>query len=135
MSVDMSMLSANNDFEKLMQVIPSEILNQLKEAARNKNINLNAEVIMRLYATFIEPITFGFSTQFDAIMNKKFTDAQVKLENEKRRRAWLILYELDKLKLLIGLEDKLPKNFKEQFILIDVEKESIRIREELKGEA
>lgn len=109
--------------EPLIQVIPSELLSELKYAADLNDVSLDTEITMRLIATFIEPNAFGFSPLLDSIMNTKISQTQAKLELEARRNAWLYMYQMEKLKLWVEFENKLPKDFKENFVMIDFEKE------------
>jgi hypothetical protein len=116
--------------EKFRQTIPKELMHALKTSAKDNNINLDIEVLYRLLATVIEPNAFGFSPEFDKIIHKQFLASQAHTESILRRNAWRYVYELEKLKLWVEFEDKLPKDFKECFSIIDVEKEIKALRAE-----
>lgn len=116
------------------QIIPAEMLQEIKKSAQTKGISVDDEVTTRLLATFIKPEEFGINARLTQLMHRKASSNQAKTESEHRRRAWLYIYEIDKLRILLSLEKYLPKNFKEKFSLIDVEKESIRIRAELNAD-
>lgn len=122
-----------NILEKLIQVIPKEMFNALKASAELKGTSVNAEVIARLVATLIEPNAFGFSPLLNALLHQKKSQAEILAEACALRRAWMCVYELDKLRLYLELEDKLPKDFKEKFTVIDVDAQIEILRRERGG--
>lgn len=122
------------ELSSLQQIIPQEMMAAIRESAEAKGISIDDEISTRLLATFIEPQAFGINIRLNKLLNQKFLATQAKTEAELRRKGWLCVYEIDKLKILLMLKDKLPKNFKETFSLIDVEKESVRILAELAEE-
>lgn len=113
------------------QVIPAEMMTAIKDAALAKGISIDTEIYTRLLATFIKPSAFGTDSTLNHILNQKTQAHQAKVESELRRKGWLYVYEIDKLRILLNLKDKLPKHFKENFSIIDVEKESVRLLAEL----
>lgn len=121
----------NQKTEKLIQIIPIEIMSEIKNAAKHFKRSLDEEVASRLLATLIKPGVFGLSTNLDAIINKKFNHTDIKLENEARQRGWMYVYQKQKLRLYLELQDKLPKKFKENFLLENLDEEEQRIQIEI----
>jgi len=110
----------NAQMEALIQILPQELLEALKEAATAQKHTLDLEVTLRLLATFKDPHAFGFNPKLDEIFYKKFTDQDAEAECKRRRDGYLYLYEMQKLKHLVEFEDKLPHAYKEHFTVIDV---------------
>lgn len=122
------------EVEKLIQIIPSEILIILKDAAAQDGRSIDEEVTLRLLTTFINPNSFGFSANFDTIMNSKFTEANARAESEARQKGWMYVYQKEKLRLYVEFEGKLPKKFKENFVLDNFEEELQKMRVEVRAE-
>lgn len=122
------------NLEKLIQTIPSEIMNILKNAAQQAGRSMNEEVTIRLFTTIVNPSAFGFSVLYDTVMGGKFTEAQVKAEKEAREKGWMYVYQKEKLRLYVELENKLPKKFKENFLLENFDEELKKMRAEIEAE-
>lgn len=122
------------DQEKYVQVISTDLMIALKEAAHRNNTEFEVELVSRLLATMIEPNAFGFSPTLDKIIHSKSSHAQAKIEKDLNQRAWGRLYELQKLELFLRLKKRMPKSYKENFFVIDVAKETKRIQAELAKE-
>ena len=117
------------DIEKLIQIIPNELMLALKTEAKIKAIDLDLEVALRLAATFIYPKVFGCTESMEQmILQKQFNLHELRKESNLKRQTWLYLFELEKLKLWVEFETKLPKKFKENFSLINVDKELPALR-------
>ena len=114
--------------DKYIQVITSDLMAALKTAAHKDQVSVDIEVVNRLLATIIEPNALGFSPALDEIARKKFIAPQVALEKRINQEAWGRLFELEKLTLYLRFKQKMPKKYKEQFSIIDVEKEAKRIK-------
>lgn len=123
--------------EKLIQIIPAEMLKKITEAAASAGHSIDVEVSLRLIATFVNPGAFGFSALMDEIMNKKFAESDMRAEREAREKGWMHVYQTEKLRLFVEFEGRLPKKFKESFDLENLQEEIAKIRKELseKGEA
>ena len=117
--------------EKYAQVISSEMMEGLKNSAHTHGITLEMEVALRLMANASQETSEG-GKLFNTIIHRKFTTAEAIAECKRKRKAMLYSYEIEKLTLLLEREDGLPRKFKETFTVIDVKKESIKIREEIK---
>lgn len=116
------------DREIHIQVISSELMSALNNAANTDNSNVEIEVVSRLLATIIEPNAFGFSPNLDKITRKKFIESQAKIERKMNQKAWDQLFEIEKLELYLRLKSKMSKKYVENFTVIDVEKETSRIQ-------
>ena len=114
--------------EKLVHIIPEALMFELKSAADMKNISLAVEVVTRLVATLIEPRAFGINSEVAALLRKKPDSKQARIESEYRRIRWLYLFEMEKLKLWVEFEQRVPKNYKESFVCINVKKEIKAVR-------
>lgn len=127
-------IKQKKDLEKLIQIIPSEMMSFLKDSAQREGRSLDDEVAIRLLTTLVNPGAFGFSALFDTVMNSKFTEADVKAEIEARQKGWMYVYQKQKLRLYVELEDKLPKKFKENFLLENLDEEMQKMRVEIQAE-
>lgn len=127
-------LASKKDLEKLILTIPSEIMSFLKSSATEENHSIDTEVSLRLNTTLSHPSAFGFSALFDTLMNIKFTEADAKAEAEAQQKGWVYVYQKQKLRLYLELEDKLPKKFKEKFLLKNLEDEIQKAKAEIKAE-
>lgn len=115
------------ELESFAQMLPKELLETLQQSAKSKNISLDHEIAARILLTFIRPENFGLNSQFQKILAQKTSAKQAELECAHRRNAWLCLYEMEKIFLFAEFEDKLPKNYKEQFSLIPIEEINARL--------
>lgn len=114
--------------EQHIQIITSDLMQALKNAAELDGTSLDIEVTNRLLATIIESNAFGFSPVLDNIARKKFIEPQVRLEKQRNQAAWEKLFELEKLELYLRMQPKMSKKYKEKFSMIDVSKETKRIQ-------
>lgn len=106
--------------EKHIQVISSDLMEALKESAADRGISLDMEIALRLMAYMAEPALTKDNSLFSQIMRKEFTEDEAVAECKRNREATLRLFEIEKLRILLKLENKLPRKFKENFTLIDV---------------
>lgn len=127
-------INLKRDLEKLIQTIPAEMMSFIKDSAQREGRSLDDEVTLRLLTTLINPSAFGFSALFDAVMNNKFTEADAKAEAEARQKGWMYVYQKQKLRLYVELEGKLPKKFKENFLLENLDEEMQKMRAEIEAE-
>jgi len=121
----------NEELEKLVQIIPKDLMAALIKAISTKGTSLQEEVLLRLVATVIEGKAFRINPRLDQMLANKLNNyAQAKLENEMCRRGWGYLYEKEKLKLLLIHERLLPKDYEENFLYLDPKKEAKALRKE-----
>jgi len=118
--------------EKFSQVIPADLMQEIKTAAKAKDISIELETLSRFLATFMEPQQFGLKSNIEKILKQNFSTNDAVAECKRNRQHWLYVYEVEKLRLFLAFENKIPRNFKEKFISIDVKAESKRILAELK---
>ncbi len=118
-----------NEMERYAQAIPEHLLNSVTLSAQKNKISIAEEITTRILATFAMPDAFGLNEKAHEILNKKFSGKEAFAETEQRRQGWLYLYEMEKLKLLLKFEKKLPKGFKESFSKIDINASIKKIRE------
>lgn len=118
---------------KYAQVIPSEMLEEIQDAANAKGLSLEVEIASRLMATFANPAEFGVATTSEAILNHSFTDKDAFDECKRNHESWLYLYEMEKLRLFMQFKQKLPRNIKESFMMIDVAEATKQIEAEFQG--
>ena len=121
------------DLAKFAQIIPAELMQEIQTAAQTKNISVDVEILTRFLATFAKSTEMGTNTISEKIMKRDFTDEEAEAECKYKRQAWLYIYEINKLRCFLELEGKLPRHFKEKFIVIDVKAETARILEEIKA--
>lgn len=120
--------------KKFVQVLPKEILDELKEAASLKKRNLDEEVAIRLYATIKAPEAFKINDLLTKILNYKFSNKQIKKELEYREQCKRYQYEWEKMEFMIRHESFAPHSFSDEFLFISMEVEGKIIRESLKLE-
>lgn len=121
----------STDLKKYAQIISADLLNVLKEAAQKREVSLEIEVALRLLATIKNPELSGDNSILSQIMNKKFTPSEATAECKRKRKSAHYLYEIEKLRLFLHFENSLPRNFKEDFIVIDVKEATKKIKAEL----
>lgn len=117
--------------KKYSQVISSDLLQALKQSALDKDISLDLEIAVRLMASFTRPEACGISPRLNAILNYDFKQTDAFIQNKHHREQWLYLYEMEKLRLFVRFENKLPRTLKEKFTLIDAKALIDKIRNEL----
>lgn len=115
---------------KFVQVVPEAIMHEIKRVASDKGISVELEIASRLLITFIDPEVFVATPMSCEILNHKFSEKEAFEECRKQRENWLYLYEIEKLRLLLDFKGKVPRAFKEKFMLIDVDVETKRILDE-----
>ena len=121
--------------EKFAQVIPVSLMQEIEAAAKAKNISVELETLSRFLATFIEPKELGLQSNAEKILKRGFSADDAVAECKRHRQNWLYVYEIEKLKLFLTFQAKLPRKFKERFIAIDVKAETKRIAEDLKTQS
>ena len=122
------------NLNKFGQVIPSEMKALLEKSAELKGIALEREIASRLQATFVRPTSYGFDSLIDHILRFEFSAAEAVAECKRKREAAHFVYEMEKLRLLMRFENRLPKDFKEEFCFINVEEAMKIVRAELENE-
>lgn len=122
----------SDNLQRYSQALPLEILEEIKQVCFHKSTSVELEVASRLLATFIHPQVFGFHAVEQGILNKKFSLKEATAECDRFKNGWLYLYEMEKLRLFLQFQDKLPRKIKEGFILIDVKEATKKIKAELK---
>ncbi len=120
-----------HELENYAQVISFEMMEGLKNSAQTHGITLEMEVALRLLAHVGTETSEG-GRLYNKIVQRKFTKAEAEAECKRKREDMLYSYEIEKLTLLLEREDRLPRQFKETFTVIDVKAESPKIREEIK---
>ena len=121
------------NMEALIQTVPRELLLALQQAeAIQGTQNLSLEVAVRLLATYVCPKAFGFNPEVETLLTPKFSYARAKIEHAKRCEDWICVYELEKLKLYVEFEHRLPKAYQEKFNKIDVKHAIKCLRQEVK---
>ena len=121
----------NGNPAKFGQVVPSEMKTILEKVAGEKGIGVELEIASRLYATFIEPTKYGLDSLVDQILKLEFSTEEAVAECKRKREAALFVYEMEKLRLFVRFEQKLPRNIKESFVMIDVKEAMEIIKREL----
>lgn len=119
---------------KFAQIIPSTMLDALKQAALAKGISLELEVASRLHAALTMANTSSLNLCSEQIRARKFSLREAIAECNRKRLGNLYLYELDKLRLYLGFKNKLPRGTKEEFRVIDVAAATKQILAELAAE-
>lgn len=122
-----------NPLKKYAQVIPQEIMTALKESAHERGVNLECEVSLRLLAEIAISEMSGNGLAFNTIMRKKFTFKEAVAECKRKREAALFRYEMKRLKLFLECEESLPRDYKENFSVIDFKTTSKKMREALQS--
>ena len=121
--------------EKYIQVISEDLMNILKESAKEHGISLDMEIAMRLMACMAEPELTQDNALSSQVLRRTFTRADAIAECKRNREGALFSYEMEKLRLYLRFEKSLPRHhIKETFQLIDVESASKKIRAELAAE-
>ncbi len=120
-----------HELENYAQVISLEMMEGLKNSAHTHGITLEMEVTLRLLANAGTETSEG-GRLYNTIVQRKFTTEEAIAECQRKREAAVYRYEIEKLTLLLGLEDILPRKIKDTFTVIDVKAESPKIREEIK---
>ncbi len=120
-----------HELENYAQVISLEMMEGLKNSAHTHGITLEMEVALRLLANVGTETSEG-GRLYNKIVQRKFTKEEAEAECKRKREAAVYRYEIEKLTLLLRLEDILPRKFKDTFTVIDVKAESPKIREEIK---
>jgi hypothetical protein len=123
----------HTDLDKFAQVIPAELMQEIQAAAMAKETSIDIEILSRFLATFAKSTEMGTNTISEKIMKRDFTDEEAATECKYRRRAWLYIYEINKLRWFLEIKEQLPRQFKEKFLVIDEKAETIRILEEIKA--
>lgn len=123
---------ATTNLQKYAQVLSSEMFATLQESAAQKGISLELEVVSRLMATFAEPEEFGANVLVDGILNQTYSHDDALEECKRHRQSWLYIYEMEKLRLFMTFQEKLPRDIKESFTLINVKEAMKTIAAELK---
>lgn len=121
----------SNNLSHYSQALPVEMLQEINRASGERGIGVGQEVASRLLATFIQPEKFGLESLAMKIMNTQFSMDEAMQECKQKRNGWLYLYEVEKLKLFMKFEKKLPRKIRENFVLIDVDEVMKQIKAEL----
>ncbi len=125
---------AQTNTEPHAQMISSEMLQALQQSAQANQRDLTMEINIRLYASIVTPESYGLSPVLDSILNCKFSHEAAVAECKNNHQRWLYLYEMEKLKLYLQFSNSLPRNIKENFLLIDVKAATKQIKAELEAE-
>ena len=121
--------------EKYIQVISEDLMNILKESAKEHGISLDMEIAMRLMACMAEPELIQDNALSSQVLRRTFTRADAIAECKRNREGALFSYEMERLRLYLRFEKSLPRHHsKETFQLINVEEASKKIRAELAAE-
>ena len=113
------------------QVISSDLMEALKESAMKHGVSIDVEVAMRLMAYLSQPELSGENSLSQQILNLEFTHEEAIEECKRKREATLFVYEMEKLRLFMRFEQKLPRNIKESFLKINVKEAMEIIKREL----
>lgn len=119
------------NLSKFGQVVPSEMKEYFEKSAENKGISLELEIASRLQATFETPTVYGLDSLIDQILRVEFSTAEAVAECKRKREAALFVYEMEKLRLFMRFEQRLPSEMKEKFLVINVEEAMKIIKAEL----
>ena len=115
------------------QVIPTEMMQKIVAAAKTKNISVEIEILSRFLATITKPQEFGFKSNVEVILKKEFSADDAVEECKRNREHSLYVYEVEKLRLFLMFQAKIPRRVKEKFMVIDVKEETKRILVEMKA--
>ncbi len=115
---------------KYAQVLPADMLAQLKLSAVKHSLPLEIEVASLLLVSFVAAKNLGLDTTAHHLINYKTSRKQAEEECKRKRQGWQYLFEIEKLKLYLSMKNHLPRNFKENFLLIDVKRETERLLNE-----
>ncbi len=118
--------------EKYAQVISSEMIEALKESAKQRGVSLDMEVALRLMVAMTKSNLVQDESFVQKILGKTFTEKEAVAECKRKRADNLYLFEMEKLRLYLSFEESLPRNFKEHFSLIDVKAMTKQIKAEMK---
>ena len=121
------------EFQQLTQyaqIIPEEILDQIKTHAQEHGVSLEVEMASVLLASFVETKSLGLDTLSQYIMNYKASKKEAENVCKQKRQGWLYIFEKEKLRLYLSMKNNLPRSFKERYTLIDVKTETKHILEE-----
>jgi len=130
-SFDMSQTLANEvNVLKFSLVVPRELKDQLVKISKTSNLSLNDITALHLISTLKQPAAFGLNTASEKILKQSFSHKTAINECKRNHHNWLYLYEMEKLKLYMRFEKKLPRNLKEEFVVIDVKSAMKTIAEE-----
>ena len=121
------------ELEKFAQVIPAEMMQEIVIAAKAKDVSIEVEIMSRFLATIDQPENFGFKSAIEIILKQGFSADDAVAECKRKRQHWFYVYEVEKLRLFLMFQEKMPRNVKENFLLIDVKAETKRILAEMKA--
>lgn len=119
---------------KYAQMLPQEMLAGLQKAAGEKGLSVELEIASRLLATFIEPEALKIISLLQQILDHTFSQADAVAECARQRQAALYAYELEKLRLFIRFEHRMPRGMKEEFLVLNFKEAAKQIRAEFERE-
>lgn len=126
--------AATPTLEKYIQVISSDLLEALNTSAVEHGVSLDVEIATRLMACMAEPELAKDNVLSQQILRQEFTEQEAVAECKRKRESNLYLYEMEKLRLFLRFEQNLPRDIKENFMVIDVKEASKQIIKELEIE-
>ena len=115
---------------KYAQIIPVEMLQEMRANAEEKGVSLELEMASLLLASFVDAKTLGQDTLANHILNYAFSNNAGMRESKQNRLDWLYLFELKKLEMYLVFKPRLPRKYKETFSLINAKEETKRIQAE-----
>lgn len=123
-----------SELVKYAQIMPVEFVAELERAAGENGISMELEIVSRLFATLLNPCAFGIDLLCEQILKKNFTENEAFAECKRNKQSNFYIYEMEKLKLFMRYQGKIPRDAKESFLVIDVKEAAKIIKAELEGE-
>lgn len=117
---------------KFAQAISKEMIQAIQNAAALKGVAIDDEVASRLFATLLKPKSFGLNPTTLKVLNHHFGAPEAFAEVKRKKESWLYIYEMEKLRLYVEFKPNLPKDFKDEFHLIDFKAALKEIEADLK---
>lgn len=122
------------NLEKYAQVVSKEMMHVLKESAYKRGVSLDIEIALRLAAMLDAPNLDEDNSLLNQIKHRKFTKQEKEAERQRTYEANLFLFEVEKLRHIVGYKRFLPPGYTENFSLINVKEWTLIIKAEQAAE-